>query len=51
MYAYIWRRLPGPWQVKSVIAAAIVIAIVFVLFYWGFPWFEQTFGFGDVAVR
>jgi hypothetical protein len=51
MYAYIWHRLPGPWPVKTAIAVVSVMAIMLVLFYWGFPWFEQTFGIGDVAVR
>lgn len=50
MYAWVWRRLPGPWPVKSATAVVLVAAIVLVLFLWGFPWFEQTFNFGDVTV-
>lgn len=51
MYAWIWRRLPGPAPLKAVTAVALVVSIVIVLFLWGFPLFEQLTGFGDVAVR
>src|SRR5690606_30793513 len=50
MYAWVWRHLPGPWPVRAFIALVLVAAIVVVLFRWGFPWLEQTFGLNDVTV-
>lgn len=50
MYAWVWRHLPGPWPVRAVLALALVAGVVAVLFLWGFPWVEQTFGIGDVTV-
>jgi hypothetical protein len=50
MYAWVWRQLPGPWPVRTLIAIVLVVAIVFALFLWGFPWVEETFGLNDVTV-
>ncbi|MFW5899104.1 MAG: hypothetical protein ACOCUN_01400 [Jiangellaceae bacterium] len=50
MYAWIWRHLPGPWPVRTFVALALLAAVVAVLFVWGFPWVEETFGLGDVTV-
>lgn len=50
MYAWIWQHLPGPWPVRTVIALGLFAAVVAALFLWGFPWFESTFGLGEVTV-
>lgn len=50
MYAWVWRRLPGPLPVRALAALVLVAAIVLALFLWGFPWFEETFGLNDVTV-
>jgi hypothetical protein len=50
MYAWVWRHLPGPWPVRTLIAIVLAAAIVVALFLWGFPWPEETFGLNDVTV-
>ena len=50
MYAWVWRHLPGPWPVRALITVVLAVAIVLVLFLWGFPWVEETFGINDVTV-
>ena len=37
MYGPLWRALPGPWWVKTLIVLVLVLAIVAVLFMWVFP--------------
>lgn len=40
MYGALWRVLPGPWWVRTlilVVAAAVVIAVCV---YWVFPWIQ-----------
>jgi hypothetical protein len=50
MYAWIWRHLPGPLPLRIVLAAAIVAAVVLLLFTRVFPWAEQSLPFLDVTV-
>lgn len=51
MYAWIWRRLPGPSPLRTLIFLALITAAVVALFLWVFPWAIQTFGLdGDVTV-
>lgn len=50
MYAWVWGKLPGPWQVRALTALVLAAAVVAVLFFWVFPWVEQTFGLGEVTV-
>lgn len=50
MYAWVWRHLPGPRPVRTLIAVVVAAAIVVALFLWGFPWVEETFGLNDVTV-
>lgn len=40
MYAWLWRKLPGPWPVRAVICAALAGAAVVALFTWVFPAIE-----------
>ena len=50
MYAWLWRKLPGPWPAKLVWTVAGLAAIIAVLFLWVFPWLEPQLPFNDVTV-
>lgn len=50
MYGWIWRHLPGPFGVRLVLAAAMVCAVVALLFTVVFPWAEHGLPFLDVTV-
>ena len=50
MYAWIWRHLPGPVPLRLVVAAALVLAVVALLFTVVFPWAEHRLPFLDVTV-
>jgi hypothetical protein len=50
MYAYLWRRLPGPVYVKLLIALAVAALIVVLLFGWVFPWIEPLMPFSGNTV-
>jgi hypothetical protein len=43
MYKSLWKRLPGPFWVKSVQIVALAFICIFFLFEFIFPWFAQTF--------
>ena len=50
MYAWIWRKLPGPTAVKAVEALVLLVAVVLLLFTVIFPWLEPRLPFNDVTV-
>ncbi|HZI97929.1 MAG TPA: hypothetical protein VFD41_10450 [Actinomycetales bacterium] len=50
MYALIWRLLPGPRPVKILLALALVVAVVFVLFEYVFPVAAPLVPFNDNTV-
>lgn len=50
MYAWIWRHLPGNAWVKALISLVLVLAIVYALFQYVFPWAEPLLPFNDVTV-
>jgi len=50
MYAWIWRHLPGPVPLRLVLAAALLLAVVALLFTVVFPWAEHGLPFLDVTV-
>jgi hypothetical protein len=50
MYAWVWRHLPGPWPVRTLVAVALVAAIVVLLFTMVFPWAEDSLPFLKVTV-
>ncbi|MCD9903327.1 hypothetical protein LUR56_31845 [Streptomyces sp. MT29] len=50
MYGWIWRHLPGNAWVRSVIALVLVLAVVYALFQYVFPWAEPLLPFGEVTV-
>jgi len=41
MYAWIFRHLPGPLWVRTLIAAALLAAIILILMQFVFPWLSQ----------
>ncbi|WP_027342805.1 hypothetical protein [Hamadaea tsunoensis] len=50
MYAWIWRRLPGPWWARLAAAFALTGGVVALLWYFAFPWAEPLLPFDDVQV-
>lgn len=38
MYAALWRVLPGPWWLRTIILLIAVAAIVYALMFYVFPW-------------
>lgn len=51
MYGWIWRHLPGPTAVKTIEAAALLLAVVALLFLVVFPWAQRSIPFLDVTVN
>lgn len=50
MYAWIWRHLPGSLPFRIVLAVALLVAVVLLLFTRVFPWAEQSLPFLKVTV-
>jgi hypothetical protein len=50
MYSFIWRHLPGNALIKALISTVLVLAVVYVLFQYVFPWAEPLLPFNDVTV-
>jgi hypothetical protein len=50
MYAWIWRHLPGPWPVRTLVAVVLLAAVVLLLFTTVFPWAEDSLPFLQVTV-
>ncbi|MEO3972744.1 hypothetical protein [Streptomyces sp. CAU 1734] len=50
MYGWIWRHLPGNTWMRAVISLVLVLAVVYVLFQYVFPWAEPLLPFNDVTV-
>ena len=50
MYAWIWRKLPGPTAAKAVEAVVLLAAVVLLLFTVVFPWLEPRLPFNQVTV-
>ncbi|MEW9556009.1 hypothetical protein [Nonomuraea sp. NPDC050783] len=51
MYAWLWRRLPGPLPRRLLVAAALVAAVAAVLWYGVFPLLEPLVTLDEVTVR
>ncbi|MFF4650259.1 hypothetical protein [Streptomyces sp. NPDC001380] len=51
MYGWIWRRLPGSVPVRALLAALMLLGVVYLLFQYVFPWAEPLLPFGDVTVN
>ena len=50
MYAWCWRRLPGPLAVRLLLALLAVALVVLVLFFEVFPRIEPLLPFNSVTV-
>ncbi|GAA3865102.1 MULTISPECIES: hypothetical protein [Streptomyces] len=50
MYGWIWRHLPGNTLVRAVLALALALGVVYLLFQYVFPWAEPLLPFNDVTV-
>jgi hypothetical protein len=51
MYAGLWRVLPGPVWVRVLLLLVLLIAVLFVLVEWVFPWVDQFVAPVDVTVK
>jgi hypothetical protein len=51
MYAWIWRRLPGPLWARILTALLLIAAVVAVLFQWVFPWLAPLLPFQQQTVE
>ncbi|QKE83179.1 hypothetical protein [Arthrobacter sp. NEB 688] len=50
MYAALWRSLPGPAWVRALVCVVLVVAVVAVLFEWGFPALAEVLPFNANTV-
>jgi len=50
MYAWLWRRLPGPTSVRIVTALVLLAAVVAVLLFVVYPWLDPKLPFNQVNV-
>lgn len=51
MYAALWRILPGPWWVRTLILLVALVAVLYGLFFSVFPWVSQIVDPQDVTVQ
>ncbi len=49
MYAWVWRRLPGPIAVRLVLSVALTFTVLYLLFEHVFPWVDPKLPFNQVA--
>ena len=50
MYGALWRILPGPVWLRVLILIALLVAVLFVLVQWGFPWVNSLLPVQEVTV-
>lgn len=50
MYGYLWRALPGPAWLKTLIMIAIAVAVFFLLMEVVFPWVSSIMPYNDVSI-
>ena len=50
MYAWFWRRLPGPLPARLMLALLVLAAVLLLLFTVVFPRVEALLPFSDVTV-
>lgn len=50
MYAWLWRRLPGPLPLRLLQLLLLAVAVVAALFGVVFPWVDLALGLDGVAV-
>lgn len=47
----VWNALPGPAWLRVILVVLLVLAVVFVLFEYVFPWFSVEFGIQDQNIE
>lgn len=50
MYGALWRVLPGPWWVRTLILLALFAALLVACVLWVFPFIDQFVAPSDVTV-
>ncbi len=50
MYAALWHALPGPWWVRVIILIVLIVAVLYGLFFYVFPWVSSLVNPQDVTV-
>jgi hypothetical protein len=50
MYAGLWRILPGPWWVRTLILLVLIAAVLYGLLFYVFPWVSQFVNPQEVTV-
>jgi hypothetical protein len=50
MYAWLWRRLPGPTPVRLIIAVALLVGVVALLLFVIYPVVDPNLPFNHVNV-
>lgn len=50
MYAALWRALPGPWWIRTIILLLLAAGILYGLFFYVFPWVGALLNAEDVVV-
>ncbi len=50
MYAWIWRSLPGPLWARILMALALVLLVLYILFEWVYPWLAPLLPFQQQTV-
>jgi hypothetical protein len=51
MYGALWRVLPGPWWVRTLILLVLAAAVVYGLFFYVFPWVSELLLPQEVTVQ
>jgi hypothetical protein len=51
MYGALWRVLPGPVWLRIILMLLLVVAVVFALFTWVFPWIDALLNPINVTVE
>lgn len=51
MYAALWRILPGPWWVRTLILLVALAAVLYALAFWVFPWVSLFVNPQEVTVE
>ncbi|MFD9702934.1 hypothetical protein [Lentzea sp. NPDC059081] len=51
MYAWVWRRLPGPFALRLVVALVVLCGLGLLLWYVVFPLLDPLLPFSDSTVE
>lgn len=51
MYGALWRVLPGPWWVRVLILIVLLVAALYGLVFYAFPWISEIVNPQEVTVQ